>query len=219
MNTNSQDPQNPESAIRNLVAFRLGQQTYALPIEPIVQIIEMVAITPLPQANPAVAGVINVRGTAVPIISLRCQLGLPEANLQLHTPIILVQTDEQMVGLVVDQVADVLNVRADQIAQPKDILPDGLADMPLLQGLMHTSQGAVLLLDLEHLLVSNSTQIAQTAAALFAINDFSENDRPEPVEAAGVEIAGIETVVAEASVAEAASAEVTHMDEPQEVEA
>jgi len=219
MNTSSQDSQNPGSAIRNLVAFRLGRQTYALPIEPIVQIIEMVAITSIPQVNPAVEGVINVRGTAVPVVSLRCQLGLPEAKLQLHTPIILVQTGERMVGLIVDQVADVFNIGADQIARPKDILPDGLGDVPLLQGLMHTSQGTVLLLDLEHLLASNPAQIAQAAAALSAINDSSENDRPEPVEAAGAEAAGAEAADAEAADAEAAGAEVASADELREVEA
>jgi purine-binding chemotaxis protein CheW len=199
MNTNSQDSQNSESAIRSLVAFRLDRQTYALPIEPIVQIIEMVAITPIPQVNPAVEGVINVRGTAVPVVNLRCQLGLPEAKLQLHTPIILVQTGERMVGLIVDQVADVLNIRADQITRPKDMLPDGLSDVPLVQGLTHTAQGALLLLDLEHLLASNQAQLAQALEALSAINDSSEDDQPEPAETASAEAAGAEATGAEAA--------------------
>ena len=189
MNTNSQDSQNMESAMRNLVAFQLDRQTYALPIEPIVQIIEMVAITPIPQVNPAVEGVINVRGTAVPVINLRCQLGLPEAKLQLHTPIILVRTGERMVGLIVDQVADVLNISADQITRPQDMLPDELSDVPLLQGLTHTSQGALLLLDLEHLLASNQAQLAQALEAISALNDSSEDDQQEPAEAAGAEAA------------------------------
>ena len=190
MNTNSQDSQNMESAMRNLVAFQLDRQTYALPIEPIVQIIEMVAITPIPQVNPAVEGVINVRGTAVPVINLRCQLGLPEAKLQLHTPIILVRSGERMVGLIVDQVADVLNISADQITRPQDMLPDELSDVPLLQGLTHTSQGTLLLLDLEHLLASNQAQLAQALEAISALNDSSEDDQQEPAEAAGAEAAG-----------------------------
>jgi len=183
MNKSGQGAQLSESTVHHLVTFRLDRQTYALPIEPIVQIIEMVAITPIPQVNPAVEGVINVRGTAVPVVNLRCHLGLPEAKLQLHTPIILVQTGERMVGLIVDQVADVLNISADQITRPKDMLPDGLSDAPLLQGLMHTSQGAVLLLDLERLWASKPAQPAQTLEALFAVNDSSEDNQPEPVEA------------------------------------
>jgi purine-binding chemotaxis protein CheW len=190
MNADSRDSQNSESAIRNLLTFRLDRQTYALPIEPIVQIIEMVAITPIPQVHPAVEGVINVRGAPVPVINMRCQLGLPEAKLQLHTPIILVQTGEQAVGLIVDEVADVLNISADQITRPKDILPDELSEVPLVQGLTHTTQGAVLLLDLEHLFASNRAQLARALEALAAINDSLENDQQESAEAAGAKAVG-----------------------------
>jgi len=206
-----------ESAMRNLVAFQLDRQTYALPIEPIVQIIEMVAITPIPQVNPAVEGVINVRGTAVPVINLRCQLGLPEAKLQLHTPIILVRTGERMVGLIVDQVADVLNISADQITRPQDMLPDELSDVPLLQGLTHTSQGALLLLDLEHLLASNQAQLAQALEAISALNDSSEDDQQEPAEAAGAEAA----LTDELDLSEDGKkepAETANADEPQEAQ-
>ena len=218
MNTNSQDSQNMESAMRNLVAFQLDRQTYALPIEPIVQIIEMVAITPIPQVNPAVEGVINVRGTAVPVINLRCQLGLPEAKLQLHTPIILVRTGERMVGLIVDQVADVLNISADQITRPQDMLPDELSDVPLLQGLTHTSQGALLLLDLEHLLASNQAQLAQALEAISALNDSSEDDQQEPAEAAGAEAARTDELDDLSEDGKKEPAETANADEPEEAQ-
>ena len=61
----------------NLVAFRLGEQVYALPIESVVQIIEMVMITPVPLAASSLQGMINVRGATVPVVNLRCHLGLP----------------------------------------------------------------------------------------------------------------------------------------------
>jgi purine-binding chemotaxis protein CheW len=192
MNVNGQDSQNSESATRSLVTFRLDRQTYALPIEPIMQIIEMVAITPIPQANSAVEGVINVRGVPVPVINTRCQLGLPEAKLQLHTPIILVQTGERAAGLIVDEVADVLNISADQITHPKDILPDELSEVPLIQGLTHTAQGAVLLLDLEHLFASNQDQLAQVLEALAAMNDSLENDQQELAEMGDAKAAGVD---------------------------
>jgi purine-binding chemotaxis protein CheW len=86
-----------------IVTFCLGSQTYALPITPVRQIIEMVTITPLPQINHTVAGVINFHGTLAPVINLRRYLGLDEIPLQLHTPIILVNIFERVVGLIVDQ--------------------------------------------------------------------------------------------------------------------
>lgn len=142
----------------DLMTFRLDQRTYALPIGPIVQIIEMVTITPIPQVNHSIEGVINLRGAAVPVINLRRHLGLPDAHLQLHTPIILVQTGGRTAGLIVDEVMDVLKLPAGQMVRPTDILPEGLGEAPLLQGLAHTSSGPVLLLNLERLFSFNGTQ-------------------------------------------------------------
>ncbi len=169
--------ENGGDTIRNLVTFRLDRQMYALPLELIVQIVEMVTITPIPQVNHSVEGVINVRGTPVPVVNLRRHLGLPEAKLQLHTPILLVRTAERMVGLIVDQVADVLNVSADQITCPTDLLPDGLSDAPLLQGLVHTSQNSVLLLDLNRLFSSERARLVQASATLPVAGDLSGNGK------------------------------------------
>ena len=66
---------------KSLVTFRLDSQTYALPIEPLVQIIEMVTITPIPQINSSVEGMINLRGTAVPVVNLGRHFGLPDTRL------------------------------------------------------------------------------------------------------------------------------------------
>ncbi len=149
---------------QSLVTFRLDQQVYALPIEPIVQIIEMVTIMPIPQVNPAIQGVINVRGAPVLVINLRRHMGLPKARLQLRTPIILVQTNAHMMGLIVDQVIDMLELSASQITHPADILPEELGETPLLQGIAHTADGAVLLLDLERLFHRQQQALAMATA-------------------------------------------------------
>jgi purine-binding chemotaxis protein CheW len=181
MSGNGQDAQHSSAiaGIRNLVTFQLDRQTFALPIETIVQIVEMVMITPVPQVNHSVEGVINVHGTTVPVINLRRHLGLPEIKLQLHTPIILVQTGERMVGLIVDQMADVLNVSAGQITNPTDILPDGLGDAPLLQGLMHTPKDTVLLIDLNRLFSLDRARLTQALSTLSAADNSSENAKSE----------------------------------------
>jgi purine-binding chemotaxis protein CheW len=153
----STDLENPAEQ-RDLVAFRLDQQTYALHIEAIVQIIEMVTIMPIPQISNTVEGVINVRGAPVPVVNLRRYLGLPEAALQLHTPIILAQVGELMVGLIVDEVLDVLSLPGGQITRPANILPEGLGGALILQGLAHTPDGMMLLLDLEHLFLPHQAQ-------------------------------------------------------------
>ena len=146
------------NAQRNLVAFQLGKQVYAMPIDIILQIIEMVTITPIPQVNSVVAGAINVRGEALPVINLRRYLGLPERELELHTPIILVQVQNpdaesvrQKIGLIVDEVIDVLSMLDDHVTPLPDILPEELRNAPIVQGLVHTSYGMVVLLELNEL--------------------------------------------------------------------
>ena len=188
-----------------LVTFRLDGQTYALPIEPIVQIIEMVTITPIPQVNHAIEGVINVRGQTVPVVNLRFHLGLPKASLQLRTPIILTQRNGSleahrrepgsalMLGLIVDQVMDVLSVPTRQITRPTDILPDGLGDAPLLHGLVRLPDGMALVLSFEQLFRAHSPRALADALA-----GLSEGAPPEaaPPENGKVEAALLQAVAA-----------------------
>jgi purine-binding chemotaxis protein CheW len=152
---------------RGLMAFRLGNQTYALPIEPIVRIIEMVTITPIPKVSRMVEGVINVQGKAVLVINLRRQFGLPEVPLGLRTPIIIVQVGELKFGLIVDEVIDVLNLAAERVVRVADIMPNGVGETPILEGLVHVEGDTVLVLDIEHLLVPGQAQaLVEVAASL-----------------------------------------------------
>jgi len=141
-----------------IVTFRLGSQVYAFPITLVRQIIEMVKITPLPQVSQNVVGVINFHGTMVPVINLRCHLGVAEAPLKLHTPIILVNVLEKLVGLIVDQVLDVIDLAADQIIDPRIILTKEMGEVPILNGLIQVKEGTILLFNLEQLLKSQPSR-------------------------------------------------------------
>jgi purine-binding chemotaxis protein CheW len=112
----------------------------------------MVTITPLPQVNQIITGVITVRGATVPVVDLRRVLGLAQVLRELHTPIVLVQVDGHVVGLVVDEVLDVRLVPAGQVVSPQSILPESLGGVPLVEGLIRDQAGTVLLLDLAQLL-------------------------------------------------------------------
>jgi purine-binding chemotaxis protein CheW len=154
---------------RVLVTFRLERQLYALPIAPIVQIIEMVAVTPLPQVHAAIKGVINWHGTLAPAIDLRSYLGLPDALPGADTHIILTQVGGRLAGLIVDQVLDVLHLSAQQVIHPADILPLGLnATPPMIEGLARTPDGMVLLLELEQLVAHSSLNLAAVSSVLAA---------------------------------------------------
>jgi purine-binding chemotaxis protein CheW len=151
---------------RKLVTFRLGQETYALPLEPVVQIVPMVTITSLPEIDDPVAGVINVRGQAVPVVDMRWHIGLEQASYLLHTPIILIRIGQSTVGLVVDEVLDVLGLAAGELIQPAAILPQGLSQAPVLDALAPISGHLAPLLDPEHLFRPEQRQALARVAEL-----------------------------------------------------
>lgn len=153
--------------LHHLVTFRLDRQTYALPIEAIVQIIPMLAITPLPQACDALEGIINVRGELVPVINLRSYLGMPVVARKLHTPILLVKPANLEVGLIVDEVLDVVSLSEPQVARSQDILPAPLSISPLLAGLVKMETGALFVLDLNRLF-QPGTDLAEAVYAASA---------------------------------------------------
>lgn len=74
-----------------VLTFLLDGQIFGLPITAVRQLIEMVAIVKLPEAPPAVQGVINVHGQIVLVVDLRLRLGLPSLPYHLYTPIILLE--------------------------------------------------------------------------------------------------------------------------------
>ncbi len=148
----------------SMVTFRLDRQVFALPIKPIRQIIEMVTITPIPQVNGAVEGVINFHGTLVPVVNLCAYLSLPKKTLHLHTPIILVSIFDRLTGLIVDEVLDVLDQPESQIIHPKDILPEGLGEAPLLRGMVPAQEHMVILLDLDQLFRPQQVRLLMEAA-------------------------------------------------------
>jgi len=166
-----ENPQSTEgltsSEVRDLVTFRLAEQMYALPIEPVVRIIEMVTITSIPHVDSTIEGIINVQGEPIPVINLRRHFGLSEVALGLRTPIMLVQSGKQTFGLIVDEVTDVLSLSRDDISRVADLLPEGMAEAPILSGIAHVEHETVLLLDVEHLLVPKHVQaLFQAVAAL-----------------------------------------------------
>ncbi len=160
-------PLNTQTGLINVVIFLLDGQRYALPIESILQIIEMVTITPVPQVDHTIEGVINFHGVMVPVVNLRRHLGLTSRPPRLHTPIILATISERTVGLMVDGVLTVLTKPLDQVIHPKDILPEGLGEIPLLSGLIHSPAGMVMLLEPDQLfLVNHTSSLAEATAAL-----------------------------------------------------
>lgn len=104
-----------------LVVFQLNDQQYALPINETQEIIRMAEVTRLPNTNYYIEGIINLRGTILPVISLNRRLGLPETELNEDTRIIVVENKGNKVGMIVDSVLEVGRYTESEVEPPNMI--------------------------------------------------------------------------------------------------
>lgn len=111
------------AATESLVVFRVGEQRCALRIAEVERVVRAVEITPLPDAPGGVPGVVNIKGTIVPVYNLRTRLRLPERDLSPDDHLILARSRGQLIGLLADEVSGVTTVGAGDIIPSDDILP------------------------------------------------------------------------------------------------
>lgn len=140
--------------IERAVAFFLAGQRYAVPIDRVNEIQQIVAFSDVPSGGSAVVGMVNLRGTVIPAIDLRRLVRLEPRAYTLETPMIITWTHGQTVALIVDEVQDVLE------------LPEGcMQAAPQLHalsskmiGVCRMDDGLIYLLDVDLLLDSASMQ-------------------------------------------------------------
>jgi purine-binding chemotaxis protein CheW len=150
---------------RTLLLFRLGSQDYAFAVESVVQVVSMVTIVPLPQIDETVEGVSNVQGRIVPVVGMRRHLGLSEAQFDRYTPILLIRSGDRILGLIVDEVLDVLNLCPEGFTLMTEILPEDLRQAPVVRDLVWAGGGMSFLLDPEHLFTPHQREALSQAAS------------------------------------------------------
>ena len=103
--------------MQQLVVFSLGSEEYGLPISKVQEVIRYARPRLVPSAPPCVRGVIDLRGTVVPVCDLTQRLGLPSAT-GTEAKILIVEAGTVMAGLVVDRIAEVLTIDEERLETP-----------------------------------------------------------------------------------------------------
>jgi purine-binding chemotaxis protein CheW len=103
------------------LTFSLAEEEYGIGILKIKEIIGMMPITPVPQTPMFVKGVVNLRGKVIPVIDLRLRFGMEAIDYTERTCIIVVEMEDQtgivLIGIVVDAVSEVLNIKGEDIEE------------------------------------------------------------------------------------------------------
>jgi purine-binding chemotaxis protein CheW len=139
-----------------LVVFRIDKSEYALPVGNVGEILRMVAIAPVPEAPDWLPGVINLRGKVIPVIDLRTRLGLRRVDVGLNTPIVVAETEGQMVGLVADSVTELLTVPLESVEPPDARVGNANA----VEAVARAGERLILIFDLERVCAGSQQHLA-----------------------------------------------------------
>jgi purine-binding chemotaxis protein CheW len=143
------------------LTFTLGTEEYGVEILKVQEIKGYSAITPIPNTPNYVKGVMNLRGSIIPIVDLRAKLAMAEAAYNQFTVIIVVRVGTKTVGVVVDAVSDVLNIPLKDIQPTPDF--GSQVDARFISGLAKAGERLVVLLDIEKVLASDGSVLASVA--------------------------------------------------------
>jgi len=138
---------------RQYLTFRLGEQEYGLELLSVQEIRGFTPITPIPNVPRHLRGVINLRGTVLPVIDLRMKFGLEEIEYTKFTVIVIASVGERLVGLIVDAVSDVLTAQSDEV-QPRPDFGDEI-DTRFVSGMYRNGDRLAILLELGQLLTES----------------------------------------------------------------
>jgi len=143
---------NLQASEPQFLSFMLGQDTFAIGILAVREILEYAGVTPVPQMPACISGVINLRGTAVPVLDLACRLEREPVAVSKRTCIIVVEVDGNgdnggafVIGILVDAVNAVLDIPPSEVEPAPSLGAQVRAEM--LQGIGKVNGSFVLLLD------------------------------------------------------------------------
>lgn len=139
-----------DAADRTLVLCTVGDRSYALFVETVLEVVRMVSTTTIPDAPPWISGVIDLRGRTLPVIDLRTRLGLDPKAPDLNTMIVVIEEAGRSGGLIVDEAVEAISVPGGAIAPPHELIGES---HPLAGTLSH-GEKLILVLDVSRLLGS-----------------------------------------------------------------
>jgi len=133
-----------------LVTFRLKDETYGINVMQVQEVLRVTEIAPVPGAPGYVLGIINLRGNVVTVIDTRTRFGLPTTERDDSSRIVIIESDQQVVGILVDSVAEVVELRQSEIDSAPNIGNE--ESSRYIQGVASRDEDLLIVVDLNKLL-------------------------------------------------------------------
>ncbi len=146
----NQSAQATNDSILRYVTFRLEEEVYGINVMQVQEVLRVTEIAPVPGAPDYVLGIINLRGNVVTVVDTRERLGLGSKEMEESTRIVIIEADKMVVGILVDAVAEVVDLRASEIESAPSVGND--ESSKYIQGVASRDGELLILVDLNKLL-------------------------------------------------------------------
>lgn len=132
---------------KQLVTFLISGREYAIDLEHVQEIIPMIAIDEMEEMPPYVLGIINLRGTTIPVVDIVQKMGASETPINIYTPIIICRTDDHFVGIVAEKMREILSAENFEIER----LADPAKGEHVIEGVVNMGDRSIFLIDFKDL--------------------------------------------------------------------
>ena len=135
------------SVAHRYLTFFVEEEQYGIDISRIKEIIAAMDITHIPKTPDFVKGVINLRGSIIPVVDVRLKFGMPEREMDVNTAIIIYEVNKVYIGFIVDQVEDVLSLNDENISDAPHFGTN--IDTSFIENVAEVENDVIMLLNLE----------------------------------------------------------------------
>ncbi|KXF81323.1 chemotaxis protein CheW [Enterovibrio sp. ZSDZ35] len=142
--------ENVNDEVLQWVTFQLEDETYGINVMQVREVLRYTEIAPVPGAPDYVLGIINLRGNVVTVIDTRSRFGLMQGEVTDNTRVIVIEAESQVIGIMVDSVAEVVYLKTSEIDTTPSVGTDESAKF--IQGVSNRNGNLLILVDLNKLL-------------------------------------------------------------------
>ena len=139
-----------EDEVLQWVTFQLDRETYGINVMQVQEVLRYTEIAPVPGAPSYVLGIINLRGNVVTVIDTHQRFGLYNAEITDNSRIVIIEADKQVVGILVDSVAEVVYLRQSEIETAPNVGNDESAKF--IQGVCNNNGELLILVELDKMM-------------------------------------------------------------------
>ena len=147
---NVNDTVDTNDEVLQWVTFKLDSETYGINVMQVQEVLRYTEIAPVPGAPDYVLGIINLRGNVVTVIDTRSRFGLAGAEITDNTRVVIIESEKQVIGILVDSVAEVVYLKKSEIDLAPNVGNDESAKF--IQGVSNRDGELLILVDLNKLL-------------------------------------------------------------------